>query len=174
MQETKIHFQTFSSDRLIEIVKNAKQFGYDENIRSLALQVLKERGISEEDLQLTGNLTNYKFDYAQELYKAYNTNSQIAFLAYIGALLLESITVFHLFGINQPGIIFSIVYWAILLVYIVTWVKSFFNHINFYKSIGKELGTGDQIIFLVLGMPLYVFMYFFYKSRMKEEMQMVR
>ena len=68
MNANKDYFQTFSDNRLIEIVKNASQFGYDDNIRSTALDVLKERGITEEDLQLTGNLSNYKYDYSRSLY----------------------------------------------------------------------------------------------------------
>lgn len=173
MQNDKALFQTFSDARLIEIVKNARQFGYDDNIRSIAIEVLKERDISEEDLQLTGNLTNYKFDTAQDFYRSYNSSSTITFLTYLVLVFMKAITAFHLFGMDQPGTGYSIIYWIIFALYLITLIKSFLDHINFYKSVGKELGTGDQIIFFIIGMPLYFFMYFFYKSRMKEELQMV-
>lgn len=174
MQDKKTLFQTFSDARLIEVVKNARQFGYDDNIRNIALEVLKERDISESDLELTGNLTNHKFDYANDLFRSYDVTSKIAFIAYFIALFLKAIDIFHLFGIDEPSGLFYIVYWLILIIFLAALTKSFFDHLNFYKSIGKELGTGDQIIFFVLGMPFYIVMFFFYKSRMKEEMLMIK
>jgi hypothetical protein len=173
VQGNKELFKTFSDARLIEIVKNAGQFGYDDSIRSTALQVLKERNISEEDLQLTGNLTNYKFDYTRVLFRSYTTNSRIAFFSYLVLVLLKVVAVFRIVGVYDPPVFYTIIYWAIFILYLVVLVKSFLDHVNFYKSVGKELGVGDQIIFFVLGMPLYIVMFFFYRSRMKEEMQMI-
>lgn len=173
MQDRKTQFQSFSDARLIDIVKNARQFGYDDGIKAIAIEVLKERGISEADLQLTGNLSNYKFDRAEELYRSHSLFSKIAFSLYLILLVLKAVDVFHLFG-KEPGAAFTVLYWAVLIGYFATLLKSFIDHVNFYKSIGKELGVGDQFIYLFIGMPFYIFMYFFYKSRMKEEMLMVK
>jgi hypothetical protein len=174
MNVLKEHFQTFSDNRLIEVVRNAKQFGYDDSIRNAALQILKERNITEEDLQLTGNLTNYKYDYTRSLYNSYIINSRIAFLSYGAFVIFQTITIFHFIDINQSGMFYLLFSLALLLLFFVSLVRSFFDHMNFYKSIEKELGVGDQIIFFIIGMPFYIFMYFFYKSQMKEEMQMVQ
>ena len=173
MQDRKTQFQTFSDARLIEIVKNARQFGYDDTIQAIALEVLKERGISEADLQLTGNLSNYRFDRAEELYRSHSLFSKIAFFLYLLLLVLKGIDAFHLFGLDT-GMTLTLLYWVALVGYFAVLLKSFIDHVNFYKSIGKELGVGDQFIYLFIGMPFYIFMYFFYKSRMKEEMLMVK
>ena len=171
MDDKKESFRKFSDNRLIEIVRNARQFGYDDNIRNCALEVLKERGISQEDLQLTGNLTNDKFDSVEYLYKSYNTNSRIAFIIY-GILLL--LNLIKLFGPVHLAALFSLPSLILFIVYFVFFIMSFFNHLNFYKSIGKEMGVGDQIMYFLIGMPFYFFMHFFYKSQMKEEMKMVQ
>ncbi len=173
MRDRKLLFQTYSDARLIEVVKNAKQFGYDESIRCLALEVLKERGITEDDLALTGNLTNSKFDYSQEVFYSYNTASKTAFIAYFVGLCMRAIDVFNLFGIDHPGLIFQLVFGLVIVSFLIALTKSFFDHLNFYKSIGKDPGTGDQLIFFLLGMPFYIVMYFFYRSRMKEELLMI-
>lgn len=70
----KEQFKSFSDTRLIEVVKNARQFGYDNETKTAALEVLKERGISEQDLYLTGNLTNDKFDSTESIYNSYTSN----------------------------------------------------------------------------------------------------
>lgn len=173
MQDKKALFQSFSDGRLIEVVKNAKQFGYDKETINLALEVLKERDISETDLELTGNLTNAKFDSAADLFQSYNTFSKIAFIAYFVALFLRAITVFHLFGIYEPGTFMIIFYWLVLIIFLIALIQSFLIYLNFHKAIEKVVDTGGQIIYFALGMPFYIFMFFFYRSRMKEEMSML-
>ena len=170
MEDKKEYFRKFSDNRLIEIVKNARQFGYDDTIRNNALDVLKERGISQEDLQLTGNLTNDKFDSVEYLYKSYTTNSNIAFIIYGVLLLLNAIT---LFWMADPGALPGLFSLVLFITFFVFFILSFFNHLNFYRSIGKEMGVGDQMMYFLVGMPFYFFMHFSYKSQMREEMKMV-
>ncbi|MDP4262301.1 MAG: hypothetical protein Q8941_07195 [Bacteroidota bacterium] len=174
MNDNTGRFATFSDSRLIEIVRNAKQFGYDDQTRSDALRVLKERGITEEDLQLTGNLTNYKYDYARTLYNSYVGNSRFAFFSYSALLIFKAVTVFHLIDINTSGVFYTLCNMALFVLFLVALILSFLNHVNFYKAIGKEPGLGDQVIFFIIGMPFYIFMYFFYKKQMREEMKMVQ
>ena len=167
----KEYFRKFSDNRLIEIVRNAKQFGYDDNIKSNALEVLNERGISQQDLQLTGNLTNDKFDSVEYLYKSYTTNSNIAFILYGVLLLLNGI---RLYWLTDSSALPGLLAWVLFVAFFVFFIMSFFNHLNFYKSIGKEMGVGDQLMYILIGMPFYIFMHFFYKSQMKEEMKMIQ
>lgn len=174
MNNKKEHFQTFSDSRLIEIVRNAKQFGYDDKTRDAALQVLKERDISEEDLRMTGNLSNHKYEYVEGLYKSYNTNSRIAFIAYGTLLIIKGVVIFKLININEDNWLFLIFYLGFFLLYLIAFARSFFDCINFYKAIGKDVGLSEHIIFIFLGMPFYIIMHFIYKRQMKEEMKMVR
>jgi len=171
MDDKKESFRKFSDNRLIEIVRNARQFGYDDTIKRNALDVLKERGISQEDLQLTGNLTNDKFDSIEYLYNSYTTNSRIAFIIYGILLVLNAI---RLFWLADLGALLSLPSLVLSVGFFVFFIISFFNHLNFYRSIGKEMGVGDQIMYILIGMPFYFFMHFFYKSQMKEEMKMVQ
>ena len=167
----KESFRKFSDNRLIEIVRNARQFGYDDNIKNNALDVLKERGISRQDLQLTGNLTNDKFDSVEYLYKSYTTNSNIAFILY-GVLLL--LNVLRLFWMADSLALPVLLSWVLYIAFFVFFIMSFFNHLNFYRAIGKEMGAGDQFMYILIGMPFYIFMHFFYKSQMKEELKMIQ
>ena len=172
MPDQRTHLQSFSDARLIEVVKNAKQFGYDDSIRALALEILDQRGISETDLQLTGNLTNYKFDRARELYNAHTFSSKVAFVAYFVLLVWAIISRFHLIDF-YPRMNYSGFDLVTFLVGVGTMAKAFFDHLNFYKAIGKKVDVGDQLIYVLLGMPFYIVMFFFYRSRMKEELLMI-
>ena len=52
----------FDNDKLIDVVKNYKRYGYDDELRDYAINLLGERGWSREDLQQFGYLTNYDYD----------------------------------------------------------------------------------------------------------------
>lgn len=174
MNDRKAQFRTFSDDRLIQVIKNARQFGYSDEIRTAALEVLEERDISEEDLHLTGNLANSRYDYALTLYNSYTINSGIAFVLYGVLLFVKALFLFGFVVMDQAGLIYLLFFLTGLTMYLVFLFRSLSSQINFYKAIGKELGVGDQLIFVLIGIPLYLFMFFFYRKQMAEEMQMVQ
>ena len=67
----------FDNDKLIDIVKNYKRYGYNDALRNYVINLLEERGWSREDLQRFGYLTNNNYDEAEKQYKAYKRNSLI-------------------------------------------------------------------------------------------------
>lgn len=80
----------FDNDKLIDVVKNYKRYGYDDELRDYAINLLGERGWSRDDLQQFGYLTNYDYDEAEKQYKAYNRNSLIGIctLVFSGGILV--------------------------------------------------------------------------------------
>ena len=79
----------FDNDKLIDVVKNYKRYGYDDELRDYAIHLLEKRGWSREDLQQFGYLTNYDYDEAEKQYKAYSRNSLIGIctLVFSGGIL---------------------------------------------------------------------------------------
>lgn len=173
MSIRKEQFHTFSDNRLIEVVKNARQFGYTDEVRNAALAELRRRGIEEEDLLLTGNLSNSVYERTRELYHNYTTNSGIAFVLYGALLFLKLIPLTRFFSFNTTGTIYTLLLLIGLIMYLVFFFRAFSNHAGFYKAAGKTLGSGDQLVYVFIGMPFFLFMFFFYRKQMAEEMQMV-
>ena len=60
----------FDNDKLIDIVKNYKRYGYNDTLRNYVINLLEERGWSREDLQQLGYLPNNNYDEAEKPYKA--------------------------------------------------------------------------------------------------------
>ncbi len=162
------------NSKLTDVVKNYKQYGYDESIRRTALDILKSRGIEEDDLKLTGNFNNYSYERAIEIAGSYTKNSRTTFLLYLTTI----ITRFFLTSITSNseslGWTFLIITILSFTLYFVFLILSALNHVKFYKTIGKELGTGDIIMYVIVGMPFYIFLYFYYKKQMKEEMKLIK
>ena len=151
------------------MVKNYRQYGYDKNLINSAISLLEDRGITKEQLVLMGNFVNRTYDFAGELYKSFNHNSKIAFILY-GIVIIFSI-LFPLLLTNSE--IFELVAVIIkigsIILYLVFLIKSFRNQSQFYKVIGQDYGTDGILVYLFLGMPFYVFMFFYFRNQMKEK-----
>jgi hypothetical protein len=160
-------FATYSEDKLIEIVRNYKVYGYSEQIRSMALEELKSRGIDEEVLRLQGKINNQQYDNAEHFLARYGQYSKIALVAYLITLSLMAFTVY---AGSVLGLFLFPVAW---LVYVGCLFASFNAQSKFYRAVKKERKTTDFYLFFFLGMPLYVFVYLHFREKMKEDMSLV-
>ncbi len=169
MSETEL-FRSFDNNKLMNIVKNYRQYKYDERLRTLAIEILNERGITEEVLKMTGNDTNHQYNRAEEHYRKYGSLSGISLALYLLLFFLNLITNT---GFIHLGGTFLVVYIAVVCTYFLFIVRSLIEYTNFYKAIGKNSDGGGVIAYLVLGIPFYVFLFFYYRKQMKEEMQAI-
>jgi len=160
-----------NSDKLIDIVKKYRQFGYDDNLRANAILLLEERGISKDKLEMAVNFENKKDEIECGPYNSFKKNSKIALVLY-GLLFLSSLLVPVLLTVSETmGLSILIIASCLLLFFFVFVTKSFLNQNQFYKGIGREYGTEGALLYLFLGMPLYILMYFFFRNQMKRTKQ---
>jgi len=166
-----LRLQAMDNNKLMDVVKNHRQYGYSDSIRNTAIEILKSRGVLEEDLILTGNFSNKQYDLAREIAADYSFNAQWALVFYILILLTRVGTAYAVHGNETLAWTFLIGNLLSIFLFFVFLIKSFLNHNEFYKTINKNTGTGDFVIYFLVGMPLYLFMFFYYKNQLKEELQ---
>ena len=174
MTDYKAKLDRLDTGRLIDVVKNYRQYGYDDNLRATAITILNKRGITKNDLKITGNFENKTYDHAHDLFKSFGKNSTIAFVLY-AILLLTNIMIEILFSYFEPAILLvMLLNWAFLIGYLTFLVISFLNQYQFYKVINLDYGTEGALLYLFVGMPFYIFMYFYFKNQMKEKMKHIK
>jgi hypothetical protein len=163
-----------SDDKLMDVVRNYLRYGYPPEIRDEALAILHQRGIDAESLHLSGKLVNFTAESAEALAKDYNRSSLMAFIFY-GVSITSSILLKVSLHSSAP------LAWTLLIInlassisFIIFLIRSFIRHIDFYKKTGNPAGAEDAIVFFLIGMPLYIFVFFFYKNRMKERLKTLR
>ena len=173
MKTKNSSLDNLSDSKLIDVVKNYRQYGYSEIIREDALYILNERGIDKEQLELTGNFENKTYDNSERLYKEFMKNSKIAFILY--GTLFSMMIIENLLSKNNEliSLITSISSWIVLISYIIFSIKSYNNQENFYETIGAKENAEGALGYFSLGMPLFLFMYFYYKKNMKEKMSFI-
>lgn len=160
--------------KLIDVVKNYRQYGYDDELRATAILILNERGITKEELQLKGDFENKTYDFAQELFSSFSKNSKTSFILYVIILLTNILAPIIISKSETLGLFTWVLNWVSLLGYFIFLIKSFMNQNQFYKAINKDYGTEGALLYLFLGMPFYIFMYFYFRNQMKEKMKEIK
>ncbi|GGK40395.1 MULTISPECIES: hypothetical protein [Flavobacteriaceae] len=166
--------KSFDSEKLIDIVKNYRQYGYDENLRNDTLEILKKRGIDKEQLILTGNYKNQNYDSAKDIYESFNRNSKKALILYGVVLLMSILTAIissdKLIFLSSAMLIINLILIGLFIIFL---IKSMINQSQFHKAIGKKNDSEFMLIFLVLGISLYFILYFYFRNKMNEQMSLI-
>lgn len=166
---------THDNDKLIDIIKNYHQYGFDESYRNSALKILNNRGITEQELKLTGNLTNQKYQEAKREMKLYRENSRVAVASYIlYAIFLILGLVFNNNGFPILSIIAFVIFGIAFLGFVSYISKSFYNASNFYKKVGNKSSVNFlALAFVLIGIPLYFIVHFYFGKKLKEDIKLI-
>jgi hypothetical protein len=112
LSDIKDRLTKLETDKLIDISKNYKQYGYDNETRNYVLNLLKERNVSIEDLRLTGNIGNNNYEQAVQLFDTFKRNSTSAFFFYLVILLFKLSVVVHFSGWTSSPAFYSVIFYA--------------------------------------------------------------
>lgn len=159
--------------KLMDVVKNYRQYGYNDEIRNEALSILEGRGIDEFELRLKGNFQNSTYDQAIGYYRDFERNSKIAFGLYLYIIFGNILLTILLPDWEHFDLFLSIVSIVVLIGYLLFILLSFMNQSNFYKTIGKKYGAEGALVYFLVGMPFYIFMYFYFRKQMKEQLNLI-
>ncbi len=151
--------KSMQTNLLIDVVKNYKQHGYPVELRNEALQILDERGIKMDQLELTGKLKNVVYDEAMAEYQKYTIFSPIALILHILTIFLIKDLSFFTIGLYIVSLIF------ILLS---------FSCARTLSIILKDESIDFSFIYILMGMILYFIVYFITRNQIKESINAIR
>ncbi|MEH6537264.1 MAG: LptF/LptG family permease [Psychroserpens sp.] len=169
--EEYITLNNYDNTQLIDVLKHYRKYDYGIEYKNSSLSILNSRGITEQELKYSGNLTDHAYEESIRLKYAYEGNSKLAFILYAMAL------VFILPGailknngyptIGQALFVTGIVVGAL---YLFALIKSYIDYSNLYKQLEKN-NISNALIFVLLGLPLYFVFYFFQKKKINEDLK---
>jgi len=173
--ENKIErLKKLDDTKLIDVVKNYRQYGYDEELRNSAIGILESRGHDMESLILRGDFENKSYNDAELYFKSFEKQSKLAFIFYGLILIVKILIPLITKSIESVQLIIVIVFWISLFGYIVSLIQSFMSQSKYYKLIGKQESQLNPGLFFTLGMFLYMIMYFVFRKQMKEDINIIR
>ncbi len=165
----------YDNNKLEDISRNYKQYGYNEEYKIVSLKILSDRGISIEELQLLGKLDNAAYNEANECYKNFNEYSIVAIALIIISLIINIVVKIvsrnPSLEIEVMLIVFNIM---TNISYFVMFIMAFVNHNKLYKLLGEKTEKPSIVVFLLLGLPFYILGYFYYRNILKKDINKIR
>jgi lipopolysaccharide export system permease protein len=168
------HLQGYSDQKLIDLIKNYRQYDKDVSYRNTSIQIMKSRGTTKEQLRLSGNLINENYEDALRYKNSFDENSRMAFLLYTGALIGDIVgAVLRNNGFPSLGQGLFIFGMVITFLYFITFSKTVVNLSKFYKVLGKNT-LANFAVLIVIGFPLYFVYKIFFTKKMRNDMKEIR
>jgi lipopolysaccharide export system permease protein len=162
----------YSNSKLIDVIKNYRQYDLEVTFKNSCIQILEDRGISKQELKLTGNLSNDRYENALIHKSAYENNAIVSFRLFIVMAVCAILgLVLNNNGFPQIGI-GLLVLGSIAAIFYLTFLFNSFDKLSqFYKNLDKKINV---LIIYILGIPLYFLFYFYYKKKLKEDIKQIR
>lgn len=160
------------NEELINIIANYAQLGYESDMRYEAINELHKRGLSTNEIREKKEIViDEKFDVSECIVKDYKDYSKYALTLYtIGVVLFVLFFVFknnNLSSLQSASVQLSFVSAALFVIY---YVISLLNLSKFYSHIRKK-DNYPNVIVLIIGLPLYMFIHFYFKFKVKEDLK---
>jgi lipopolysaccharide export system permease protein len=157
--EEYLKYSKMEDSVLIRIVKNAEQFDYSPDQRTMVLKVLETRGITQDDLLDAGDLYNVNYFKLKYYFKLFQNQSIIIFILYAISIGLSAIR-----PLNFKIVIIQLV--CLILFYVLVHKSN--KTLSEINKITNNSNFINPYITLILGFPLYIFFYFYNKNKIKE------
>ena len=159
------------NEKLFDIIINFEEQGYNEAIRYEAISILKSKGITSNDIRNNQIPLAKSFDKSEKLNADFKEHAYFAVILYtIGLILLLLFFVFKnnkLPSLESASIQLSIIS---LILFIIYYLKSYYNIIGFYAHIKKKQKT-PNVLLILIGLPLYFICYFLLKRKMSDDLK---
>ncbi len=165
-----------SINQLKEVVKNYKQYNYSDAMRYGAIDRLEVLGITKENLKVQGFYENTTYNKAEKYFNDYKKFNKYTLLNYLVYIVLFAVALFipEIIGKNPTVILgYQITQIVMLVIFYILYTLTLIAISNFFSEIGKKQTTGLIILFWLLGIPGFLIIYFLYKNKMKEELQVI-
>lgn len=159
----------FNEDKLIDVIKNYNNYDYDETIIPIAYQLLKEKGLSDTQIQAEGIVIDTNYFTSKTLARDYSDYALTTFISYsIGTILVPLFFILKNNKLEEfAGTLLNLGIIAFVFFIIYSIVSSVIL-IRFYKSLKFNTKT-PQYISLIFGAIFYPITYFLIKNKVKQE-----
>ena len=160
----------FENEKLIDLVKNYRHYGLSIAHKTNALQLLEQRGITELELKLSGNLSNESFESGLRHLEDYHENATLANYAHLTLLIFGiSGLVLNNNGLSSVGKILVVIGIFSALLFLVLFTKVLKNQSEFYKILKKKFMT-HNVVFIILALPLFFLYRLYFNKKMNEDL----
>lgn len=159
--------ESYDNNQLIQVVKNFRSYKQGLQYRNTALALLKLRGISSEELKMSGKLDSNQYIESIRLRNRYAEDSKLTLVLYLIAVVPIVLgLVLRNNSFPTLGTILLVFGIVVFILFISALVKSYSRHSDLYKHLGKSNAL-SALFFTLIGLPLYVVFYYIQQHQLK-------
>lgn len=160
----------FENHKLIDLIQNYRQYGFNIDHKNYALNILEQRGVSELELRMSGQLINESYENGVRHLEDYHENATLGVLAHSVFLIFGIIgLVLNNNGAPEVGNILVLIAILSLVLFLIVFPKVLKYQSEFYKILNKKFTT-NNVIFIILAFPLFFLYRLYFNRKMKEDL----
>ena len=160
----------FENHKLIDLIQNYRQYGFNIDHKNYALNILKQRGVSELELRMSGQLINESYENGVRHLEDYHENATLGVLAHSVFLIFGIIgLVLNNNGGPEVGNILLLIAILSLVLFLIVFPKVLKYQSEFYKILNKKFTT-NNVIFIIVAFPLFFLYRLYFNRKMKEDL----
>lgn len=160
----------FENHKLIDLIQNYRQYGFNIDHKNYALNILEQRGVSELELRMSGQLINESYENGVRHLEDYHENATLGVLAHSVFLIFGIIgLVLNNNGAPEVGNILVLIAILSLVLFLIVFPKVLKYQSEFYKILNKKFTT-NNVIFIIVAFPLFFLYRLYFNRKMKEDL----
>ncbi|MGC6438139.1 MAG: LptF/LptG family permease [Flavobacteriaceae bacterium] len=160
----------FENHKLIDLIQNYRQYGFNIDHKNYALNILEQRCVSELELRMSGQLINESYENGVRHLEDYHENATLGVLAHSVFLIFGIIgLVLNNNGAPEVGNILVLIAILSLVLFLIVFPKVLKYQSEFYKILNKKFTT-NNVIFIILAFPLFFLYRLYFNRKMKEDL----
>lgn len=160
----------FENHKLIDLIQNYRQYGFNIDHKNYALNILEQRGVSELELRMSGQLINESYENGVRHLEDYHENATLGVLAHSVFLIFGIIgLVLNNNGAPEVGNILVLIAILSLVLFLIVFPKVLKYQSEFYKILNKKFTTNNAI-FIIIAFPLFFLYRLYFNRKMKEDL----
>ena len=158
----------YDNDKLKKLISNYNPSDYTIEYKNSAVSILVSRGITRQELKLTGSLNNQHYEEAVRLKDEYEEDSKLAFITSIISSVLSILgRVLENNKFPTLGNTLFIIGIIVFIIFILSLIKSFTKHSDFNKHIGKPKSI-NALLYVLFGLTFYFIFYFIQRKQINK------
>ncbi|MFH6770252.1 LptF/LptG family permease [Gaetbulibacter aquiaggeris] len=162
---------SYTNEKLINLIKNNEDLGFDETSRFKAIELLNARGITFEQIRENGIELKEQFDSSKKSSSDFKLHSKFSISLYVIGLALLGL--FFIFRNNNLSSLASAslqIGLISLVLYLFYYIKTYRNLNRFYKNIINK-NKKPNILFIIIGFPFYFITYFTLTRKVNDDLE---
>jgi lipopolysaccharide export system permease protein len=162
---------SYTNEKLINLIKNNEELGFDETTRFKAIELLNSRGVTFDEIRENGIELEKQFDSSKKSSSDFKVHSLFSISLYFIGLVL-----FGLFFIFRNNNLSSLASASLqiglisLVLYLFYYIKSYLNLNSFYKNVINK-NKKPNFLLIIIGFPFYFITYFLLTRKVYDDLK---